>query len=95
MIKKQQKDHLLENLWTKFLSKESNDMLAYIPINGSSEHGYLYIGHETFSINPNLGDGGGGSVMEIKKKNKQWELIGDVRHIDFSKTTPIISRYLV
>ena len=78
------KDSVVRADGQKFLSKESNDMLAYLPINGSSEHGYLYTSHETYSTNPDLGDGGGGAIMEIKKENGNWNVIKDVRHIDFS-----------
>lgn len=78
------KDSVLRADGNKFISKKSNDMLAYIPIENSSTHGYLYVSHETFRTNPDLGDGGGGSIMEIKKENDNWNVIGDVRHIDFS-----------
>jgi len=38
------------------LAKKHHDMTAYIPIDGSSEHGWLYIGHETNYGDDILGD---------------------------------------
>ena len=78
------KDSVVRADGQKFLSKESNDMLSFLPIDGSSEHGYLYTSHETYRVNPDLGDGGGASIMEIKKEDGKWNVISDIRHFDFS-----------
>ena len=37
----------------KFPAKGNHDMIAYIPINGSSKHGWLYVSHETHNSNLN------------------------------------------
>jgi len=68
-----------------FPAKGSHDMCVYLPIDGSSEHGWLYVGHETRKKDPNLGDGGGGTLMEVKKGENGWEVIGDFQHVDFSE----------
>ena len=65
-------------------AKGNHDMCQYIPINGSSEHGYLYVSHETKRTDTNLGDGGGGSMFEVKFENGKWNTIGDITAIDFS-----------
>jgi uncharacterized protein len=65
-------------------AKGHHDMIQYIPIKKSNEHGYLYVSHETHDTNSVLGDGGGGAVLEIKKENGKWKKIGKPRAIDFS-----------
>ena len=79
-----EKDSVIKADGSKHPAKEDNDMLAYLPIDGSSEHGLLYISHETYDTNSVLGDGGGGSIMEIKKENGKWNIIDNVKHVDFS-----------
>ncbi|MBP6731508.1 MAG: DUF839 domain-containing protein [Chitinophagales bacterium] len=66
-------------------AKGSQDMLVYLPINNSSEHGYLYVNHEEHLPNALLGDGGGGTVFEIEKVNNQWQVKGNLRAIDFKQ----------
>ena len=65
-------------------SKGSHDMIVYIPIENSSEHGFLYVNHEEHKPNKILGDGGGGTVFEVKKSNGVWKVIGDFYAVDFS-----------
>ena len=65
-------------------SKGFHDMISYIPINGSSKHGFLFVSHETTGANSILGDGGGGTIFEVKMINNKWEVISDYNHIDFS-----------
>ena len=66
------------------LSKNNIDFLAYNPINGSNEHGELFMNHELRYANDLLGDGGGMSWIEVKKVDGYWKQIGDARHIDFA-----------
>jgi len=65
-------------------AKGSHDMVIYIPIDSSSEYGYLYVNHEEHKPNVLLGDGGGGTVFEVKKENGEWNVVGDFHAIDFS-----------
>lgn len=65
-------------------AKGGHDMVIYIPIDSSSEHGYLYVNHEEHKPNALLGDGGGGTVFEVKKENDEWKVVGDFHAIDFS-----------
>ena len=65
-------------------AKGSHDMVIYIPIDSSSEHGYLYVNHEEHKPNALLGDGGGGTVFEVKKEYDEWKVVGDFHAIDFS-----------
>jgi secreted PhoX family phosphatase len=64
-------------------AKGKHDFVAYIPINGSSEHGWLYVGHESHDTNSILGDGGAGTIFEIRKQNEQWNVVGKKFAIDF------------
>lgn len=65
-------------------AKGNHDMIIYLPINGSSEHGNLYVNHETLSADPKTGDGGGGTLLEVKKENGRWKTIGAKKNIDFT-----------
>lgn len=67
------------------LSKKKIDFLAYIPIDGSSEHGKLFMNHELRDSNTILGDGGGMSWLEVRKVDGQWQQIGDAHYIDFDE----------
>ncbi len=67
-----------------FPAKDKQDYLAYIPIDGSSENGYLFVNHEDKLANPNLGDAGGMSWFEVKKENGKWITVDrKFNHIDF------------
>ncbi len=67
----------------KFPAKDHADFTAYIPIEGSSEHGYLFVNHESKALNDNLGDGGGATVLEVKMENGTWKTLSR-KHVDFS-----------
>ncbi|CAN5174800.1 hypothetical protein BH09BAC1_BH09BAC1_30310 [soil metagenome] len=67
----------------RFPARNYADFTAYIPINGSSNHGYLYVNHESRDLNDNLGDGGGGAILEITKENGTWKTLSR-KHIDFN-----------
>jgi secreted PhoX family phosphatase len=77
-------DTVITNSGKRAPAKGSHDMIVYIPINNSSEHGYLYVNHEEHKPNAILGDGGGGTIFEVEKKNGEWQVVGDYRAIDFS-----------
>ncbi len=66
----------------KYPAREYADFTAYIPIDGSNEHGYLYVNHESKNLDDNLGDGGGGAILEIIKENGTWRTLS-IKHIDF------------
>ena len=69
---------------TKQLSKESQDLIIYLPKNGSSTEGTLYVGHETSGSDAARGNGGGATIMNIKKGPYEWAVIGDRKKVDFS-----------
>lgn len=68
------------------LAKGNHDFTGYLPINGSSGHGYIIVNHEiTNSRNDILGDGGGMTAFEVKKdQNGQWYVIGKFNNVDFT-----------
>jgi len=68
----------------KFPAKGNHDLCVYVPIDGSSTHGYLYVGHEDRYVNADLGDGGGGTVFEVIRDSTGWKTVGDFKHVDFS-----------
>ena len=67
----------------RFPAKGNHDLCIYIPIDGSSTHGYLYVGHEERFVNTDLGDGGGGTVFEVMRDSSGWNTVGDFKHVDF------------
>lgn len=77
-------DTVTSNKGVRAMAKGSQDMVIYIPINNSSEHGYLYVNHEEHKPNALLGDGGGGTMFEVIKKQDTWNVIGDFHAVDFS-----------
>lgn len=79
-----QGDTVTTNSGLKAPAKGSHDMVVYIPIKHSSQHGYLYVNHEEHLPNKLLGDGGGGTVFEIKFVQGHWKAIGDFHAIDFN-----------
>ncbi len=77
-------DEVITNDGRTSPAKGKHDFVTYIPIGGSSEHGYLYVGHESHDTNSVLGDGGSGTIFEIKKEQGEWNVIGNKHAIDFS-----------
>ncbi|MCX6200244.1 MAG: DUF839 domain-containing protein [Bacteroidetes bacterium] len=77
-------DTVVMNSGTHAPAKGSHDMVIYIPIDSSSEHGYIYVNHEEHKPNALLGDGGGGTIFEVKKEKDEWNVVGDFHAIDFS-----------
>lgn len=77
-------DSVVNKNGLKAPAKGSHDMVIYIPIDGSSEHGYLYVNHEEHKPNTLLGDGGGGTIFEVKKEANEWRVVGDYQAIDFA-----------
>jgi hypothetical protein len=78
-------DTVNTNSGIKAPAKGSQDMVVYIPIENSSAHGYLYVNHEEHKPNALLGDGGGGSVFEVKKEKNEWKVVDGFDAVDFSK----------
>lgn len=78
-------DQVVNHLGVSAPAKKDHDMITYLPIDGSSEHGWLYIGHETRYRDDVLGDGGGATMFEIQKKDGVWERISDFENVDFSE----------
>lgn len=77
-------DSVMTDSGQRHLSKNKIDFLAYVPDNGSSKKGKLFMNHELRVANPLLGDGGGMSWLEVEKVDGQWKQVGDAHHIDFS-----------
>lgn len=64
-------------------AKKNHDFVAFKPLDEKGLHGYLYVGHETRVKDSILGDGGGGTILEIKYAKKKWNIIGNKRNVDF------------
>lgn len=65
-------------------AKGMHDCTIFIPIEGSNDHGHLYVSHEDIVKNEVLGHGGGATVMEVMREKEQWKIIGPKRNVDFS-----------
>lgn len=70
------------------LAKDWNDFNGFVPIDGRNDSGYLIVSHEMVQADAVLGDGGGMSVMTLKKGVDGWNVVdhpkGKFRAIDFS-----------
>ena len=65
-------------------ARGNHDYIMYIPNNGSSTNGWLFINHETSDSNSFLGDGGGASTFQVTKVGNNWYPSGPFRHMGFS-----------
>lgn len=71
-------------------AKQNHDYLVYVPINGSSDTGWIFVNHETGTAkNAKLGDGGGMSYFKAVKTPAGWKAVpskaGKIyQHVDFS-----------
>lgn len=65
-------------------SRGVNDFIMYIPNNGSSTNGWLFINHETADTNTFLGDGGGATTMTVSKVGNSWYPTGPFKHMNFA-----------
>src|SRR5436190_13424063 len=77
-------DSVLTSTGTRQLSKESQDLIVFIPKNGSSTEGTLYVNHETSGSDAARGNGGGGTIFDVKKGPYEWSVVGDRKKVDFS-----------
>jgi secreted PhoX family phosphatase len=68
----------------RFPTKANFDFMAYFPLKGSPEEGYLWVNHETAEANDNLGDGGGACILRIKRQNETWKRMGPPKAVDFA-----------
>lgn len=80
----EQLDNVVNHLGKSSPAKKDHDMISYMPIDGSSEHGWLYVGHENRYRNDVLGDGGGATMFEIRLQDGEWNVISDFQNVDFT-----------
>ena len=60
-----------------------HDYIIYIPNNGSSTNGWLFVSHETSNNNNLFGDGGGATTFALNKNNGTWIAQFPFKHMDF------------
>lgn len=66
-------------------AKGKNDFLAFLPVQGRSNHGILWVNHEVGTTSDALGDGGGATVIEVVLDSLDgWKAVGVPQSIDFS-----------
>ena len=64
-------------------SKKNLDYIAFLP-GSSNKKASLFVSHECNDTSKVLGDGGGGTIFTIRKKNYEWKRTGKFEAIDFS-----------
>lgn len=79
----QQSQPVVLNNGLSYPSRGVNDFIIYIPVNGSSTNGWLFINHETSDSNTFLGDGGGATTFLVQKTGGNWIPASPFRHMDF------------
>ena len=67
----------------KYPAKGDHDLVIFLPKDGSSSKGQLYVGHESGSLNNKLGHGGGASILDIERENNRWKKTSDIENINF------------
>lgn len=60
-----------------------HDYIIFIPNNGSSTNGWLFVNHETTDSNTFLGDGGGATTFPVTKVGNSWFPTGPFKHMGF------------
>src|SRR5262245_6904664 len=80
----QQNQPVLLNNGTTRPARGSNDFLIFIPNNGSSTNGWIFVNHETTDSNTFLGDGGGATTFPVQRVGNSWFPTGPFKHMDFS-----------
>lgn len=78
----QEGDSVLEK-GNKYPAKGDQDLVIYLPKEGSSTTGQLFVSHESQTLNSNLGHGGGASILDIKLESGSWKRTGDIDNINF------------
>ncbi|HSZ72508.1 MAG TPA: alkaline phosphatase PhoX [Cytophagaceae bacterium] len=63
-------------------AKSNHDYIAFIP-GKSAKHASLFVSHECNDSSNTLGDGGGGTIFSIEKKDYQWKRTGKFNAVDF------------
>lgn len=64
-------------------SKSNHDYIVFLP-GSSAKKASLFVSHESNEKNDVLGDGGGGTVFSIRKKDYQWKRTGKFEAVDFN-----------
>jgi uncharacterized protein len=64
-------------------SKRHHDYIAYLP-GRSAKQASLFVSHECNDTNSVLGDGGGGTIFSMRKKDYEWKRTGKFQAVDFS-----------
>ncbi|MDB5255523.1 MAG: phosphatase [Chitinophagaceae bacterium] len=64
-------------------SKSNHDYIVFLP-GSSSKKASLFVSHECNEKSDILGDGGGGTVFSIRKKDYEWKRTGKFEAVDFS-----------
>jgi secreted PhoX family phosphatase len=64
-------------------SKKNHDYATFLP-GSSAKKAFLFVSHECNDTNTVLGDGGGGTIFPIQKKDYQWRRTGKFQAVDFS-----------
>ena len=78
----QEGDSVYTNEGQLCASKGNHDYMAYIP-GTSAKKASLFVSHECNDTNTVLGDGGGGTLFSIRKKDYQWKRTGKFQAVDF------------
>lgn len=65
-------------------ARGEHDFTAYMPIEGSSDHGVLIVSHEVSDSNSFFGDGGSMTSFEIRNSGGRWQALNRYHHIDFA-----------
>lgn len=77
-------DTVITHSKEKFPAKGNHDLVIYLPKEGASHQGQLFVSHETATLNYDLGHGGGATVFDISNSGNGWRASEEKFHVDFS-----------
>ncbi|MEO8513383.1 MAG: alkaline phosphatase PhoX [Ignavibacteria bacterium] len=80
----QQNQPVLVGNGPSYPARGVNDYIVYIPNNGSSTNGWLFVSHETTDSNTFLGDGGGATTFPVTRVGNSWFPTGPFKHMNFA-----------
>jgi secreted PhoX family phosphatase len=65
-------------------ARGTHDFLIYVPNNGSSVNGWLFVNHETADSNTFFGDGGSVTTFPVQRVGNSWYPAGPFKHMGFA-----------
>jgi secreted PhoX family phosphatase len=80
----QQNQSVFLNNGSSYPARGNHDYIIYVPNNGSSTNGWLFVNHENSDTSTFLGDGGGATTFPVTRVGNSWFPTGQFKHMNFA-----------